>query len=101
MDGQHFTEKKKGASMFYISRYRRSGQTSISIQSWFVKGCKRWFRVTAHYGPYEPSQQVGLFYKRQPAVYVQPVNPYVSKQVRVSGCPPDSTRGRHWDRRVL
>ncbi|KKN38484.1 hypothetical protein LCGC14_0752880 [marine sediment metagenome] len=87
--------------MFCINRYRRSGQTSISIHRWFVKGCKRWFRVTAHYGPYEPSEQVGLFYKRQPAVHVRPSNPCVAKVIRPVGCPPDSSRGRHWKRRVL
>ena len=84
--------------MFIISRYRRSGQTSISIYRWFVKGCKRWFRVTASYGPYEPSEQVGLFYKRQPAVHVRPTVQYIVRTIRRTGCPPDTTRGRHWKR---
>ena len=85
--------------MFYISRYRRSGQTSIQIWHWFVKGCKRWTKAVACYGPYEPSEEVGRWYARCPPTFILPPKPRTTKFIRPRGCPPDSARGRHWSRK--
>ncbi len=75
-----------------------SGQTSIRIWRWFVKGCKYWAKAIASYGPYEPSGEVGRWYERCPPTYLHLKRPRVMKVIMRSGCPPDSSRGRHWIR---
>ncbi len=75
-------------------------QTSIRIWYWFVKGCKCWAKVVVSYGTYAPSSTVGRWYTRRPPVYMQPMNPHTTKFIRPRGCPPDSARGRHWNRKA-